>query len=229
VVARGEPDGIADELAAAKADLHAELALIERKFQEGMEEWEAWERLDAKLREGDPETYARFQWSSPMPLGPEELADVRKRRVKRARDDCTHVLAGIRSRADDALRLIAVGGNPTPDRGQSLPPQPPSRRSRRRRRGKPDTRYPREEIARVLKLRRDRNTLPEQLTPTALARKGFSRVAVRRVLNLDDHGAFQLGPRGGLRVYGNNGEFRAANRTESLRGLERALGLEQLA
>jgi hypothetical protein len=228
VVARGEPDGIADELAAAKADLQAELALIERKFQEGMEEWEAWERLDAKLREGDPETYARFQWSTPMPLGPEGLADVRKRRVKRARDDYAHVLAGIKS-VEDALGLVAAHGNPTLDRGQSPLPQPPSRRSRRRRRGKPDTRYPREEIARVLKLRRDRNTLPQQLTPTALARKGFSRTAVTRVLNLDDHGAFQLGPRGGLRVLGNNGEFRAAGKTVSLRALERGLGLDRLA
>lgn len=225
---RGESGDIAAELAEAEADFRAELALIERKFQEGMEEWERWERLDAKLREGDPETYARFQWSTSMPHGPEELAEIRKGRVKRARDDYTHVLAGIKLRAD-ALGLVATDGNPTPDRGQSPPPRPTSRRSRRRRRGRRDTFYAREEIARVLTLWRNRNTLPQQLTPSSLARKDFSRTAVTRVLNLDNHGAFQLGPRGGLRVYGNNGEFRAARKTESLRALERALGLEPLA
>jgi hypothetical protein len=102
-------------------------------------------------------------------------------------------------------------------------------RKRRKRRGAPDTLYPREEITRVLKRCRDPSARPEQLTPTALAREEFSRVAVARVQRLDKAGAFRLGSRGGLRVYGNNGEFRAAGKTVSLRALERALGLEPLA
>ena len=95
--------------------------------------------------------------------------------------------------------------------------------------GSPDALYPREEIARALRGWRNRNDSPQQVSQASLARAEFSRTAVRRVIRLDEHGAFDLGQRGGLRLHGTNGEFRAAPKKVSLRALERALGLPPLA
>jgi hypothetical protein len=107
---------------------------------------------------------------------------------------------------------------------------PPSKRGRRKgAAGAPDAFYDREEIKRVLRLWRDRSTAPQKISQTSLARPGFSRTAVRRVIRLDEHGAFELGSRGRLRLLGIHGEFRAAPKKVSLRALERALGLEPLA
>jgi hypothetical protein len=98
--------------------------------------------------------------------------------------------------------------------------RPPVERAVSHKAGAPERRYPRGEIARVLLARRERRVSQEDL-----ARAGFSRTAVRRVIRLDRHGGFRLGPRGG---FGSNGEFRPAGREVSLRALERALGLGPL-
>jgi hypothetical protein len=95
--------------------------------------------------------------------------------------------------------------------------------------GAPDAFYDRSEIKRVLLAWRRRETAPQQISRTSLARPGFSRTAVRRVIRLDENGAFRLGARGGLKLLGINGEFRAAPTRISLRALERSLGLEPLA
>lgn len=110
-----------------------------------------------------------------------------------------------------------VGTEPPADR-----PRPP------RGAGAPDRLYPREEIARVVRAWRARHSAPQQISPRSLARPGFSHKAVRRVIRLDDEGAFRLGPRGGLWCAGINGEFRHAHKQESLRALELALGLPPL-
>jgi len=107
--------------------------------------------------------------------------------------------------------------------------KPRTKRAARRRVGTPDTLYDRDEIKRVVLLWRNRETSPQQISVTSLARRGFSRAAVRRVIRLDEHHAFSLGPRGGLSLHGIDGEFRAAPRKVSLRALERALGLEPLS
>jgi hypothetical protein len=106
-----------------------------------------------------------------------------------------------------------------------------SRKTRvtKRRAGTPETFYDRAEIRRVLVLWRGRASSPQQISQKSLARKGFSRMAVRRVIRLDEYGAFELGPRGGLRLHGIDGEFRAAPKKVSLRSLERALGLPSMA
>lgn len=105
----------------------------------------------------------------------------------------------------------------------------PSKHSAESRTGAPDTFYKRDEVKRALVLWRGRETSPQQISQSSIARPGFPRTAVRRVIRLDEHGAFELGPRGGLRLLGINGEFRAAPEKISLRTLERALGLEPLA
>jgi hypothetical protein len=115
--------------------------------------------------------------------------------------------------------------------GDAAAPRPRRREKRAAKgtAGSPDALYPREEIKRALLLWRSRSTSPQQVSQSSIARPGFSRVAVRRVIRLDEHGAFELGPRGGLRLLGINGEFRAVPKKVSLRALERALGLEPLA
>jgi hypothetical protein len=109
--------------------------------------------------------------------------------------------------------------------------EPPRQRKRARsvRRGdpgSPDTLYDRGEIKRALELWRSRDDSPQKISQSSIARKTFPRTAVRRVIRLDEHGAFELGPSGGLRLRGIHGEFRAAPKTVSLRALERALGLK---
>lgn len=94
--------------------------------------------------------------------------------------------------------------------------------------GAPDRLYPRDEIVRVLRAWRGRYDTPQKVSARSLARPGFSRTAVRRVIRLDENGAFQLGPRGGLKWHGIDGEFRAARKLVSLRALEEALGLGSL-
>jgi hypothetical protein len=89
--------------------------------------------------------------------------------------------------------------------------------------GVPEKRYPRDEVVRVLLARR-----AGSVSQRELARPEFPRKAVRRVIRLDEHGAFRLGPRGGLSWAGSNGEFRPAGKEVSLRALERALGLGSL-
>jgi hypothetical protein len=105
------------------------------------------------------------------------------------------------------------------------------RRTRRKKgtAGAPEGKYERDEIKRVLLAWRSRTTAPQHITKSSLARPGFSRTAVRRVIRLDEHGAFHFGPRGGLELLGISGEFRAAPARVSLRALERALGLDPLA
>jgi hypothetical protein len=114
----------------------------------------------------------------------------------------------------------------------SAPPvsvEKPGKRAAKGSAGAPDALYDREEIKRALCLWRDRATSPQQISQASIARPGFSRTAVRRVIRLDEHGAFERGPRGGLRLLGIRGEFRAAPKKVSLRALERALGLTPLA
>jgi hypothetical protein len=94
--------------------------------------------------------------------------------------------------------------------------------------GAPEAFYDRDEIKRAVELWRGRDSLPQEISQTSIARPGFPRTAVRRALRLDEHGAFELGPRGGLRLLGIDGEFRAAAKKVSLRALERTLGLEPL-
>ena len=107
-------------------------------------------------------------------------------------------------------------------------PPAPARTVVRRGRGAPEALYPREEIVRVLHAWRGRRGAPQRITPGSLERPGFTRKAVRRVIALDAVGAFELGPRGGLKLAGINGEFRPARKLVSLRALERALGLGSL-
>ena len=119
------------------------------------------------------------------------------------------------------IEVVAVESNPGP-------PAVSGPAVERRGVGAPQGMYPREEIVRVLRAWRGRQDGPQRVSTRSLERPGFSHKAVRRVIRLDDEGAFRLGPRGGLRCAGINGEFRPAGERVSLRALERLLGLGSL-
>jgi hypothetical protein len=103
-----------------------------------------------------------------------------------------------------------------------------TKRRRKRSAGAKEKLYPRAEVRRVIVMWRDREHVPQQVSKSSLARRGFSRKAVQRVIRLDEGGAFRLGPRGGLQLIGMDGGFRSAPDMISLRKLERALGLDSL-
>jgi hypothetical protein len=115
--------------------------------------------------------------------------------------------------------------------GESLPTDPPSRRTssrpRRRRRGEPGVdpkQYPTNTVINAIRHWRKGGDNPNQSEISR--RTGLSRTAVRRIGRLDDLGAFKLGPRGGLHLLGIDGRFRAARASVSLKALEAALDLE---
>jgi hypothetical protein len=177
----------------------------------------------AKLRE------VRENAPEPQPLTPQELEQIRV-----ATERLRKMLLGVRSYSElraPPVELSVVAAEPPTIRVGELLRGATSARERetRSKAGAPEALYDRDEIARVLTLWRNRSTLPQAVSQSSLARGTFPRTAVRRVIRLDDNGAFQLGPRGGLRLLGINGEFRAAPKRVSLRALERALGLEPLA
>lgn len=101
--------------------------------------------------------------------------------------------------------------------------------ARGRKAGAHDKLYPRDAVARVVRAWRGRYDGPQRVSIRSLARPEFSSNAVRRVKRLDEAGAFQLGPRGGLMCVGIDKQFRHSGPKISLRELERILGLEPLS
>jgi hypothetical protein len=167
----------------------------------------------------------------PRPPTPEEIAEIRARNAEIAKKALSPVGGPPLIELTEPVPVEQIELRPIEvviagDRRR--PPRIVSRRGRATRRGRegaPDRLYPSVEIARVLIALADD---PEH-SQTSLASRALPRTAVRRVIRLDRHGAFSLGPRGGLRLLGTNGEFRAAGKEVPLRVLERVLGLEPFA
>jgi hypothetical protein len=114
-------------------------------------------------------------------------------------------------------------------------PEPKSRnqksatRSRRRKQttrttyGHPEKKYPRSQV--VDAIHRWREGGENRNVSEISRRTKLSRQVLERIGRLDQAGAFELGPRGGLLVPGTDRKFRAAGASISIRALERALDL----
>jgi hypothetical protein len=106
-------------------------------------------------------------------------------------------------------------------------PAPRSRRPKEKTYGHPDTKYPTRTVADAV--RRWREGGKNRNVSEISRRTGLSRQVLERIGQLDQAGAFELGPRGGLRLPGTDRKFRAAGALVSIRALERALALPPTA
>ncbi len=114
-------------------------------------------------------------------------------------------------------------GPATPDVGRAHGPRRSPQPKTAITYGHPAVDYSRGQIA--VAVRRWRDGGRKRNVSEISRRTQLSRPLIMRIGRLDDHGAFELGPRGGLRVLGRDGTFRAADASVSIRALEKALGL----
>jgi len=188
-------------------DLAAAVDFAVRHSAEAREAWEA--RREARLEwvprgaEGGHEQFLVLQfWDRAVPV----LAE-------NPRDD-----------------LSREGAHPgRPGAGTPRPAGGSTSNARRRRRkqvtyGKPPATYPRAAVADAVRRWREGGEKRNVAEIARLAK--LSRPLIERIGRLDDHGAFELGPRGGLWVLGTDRKFRAAAASVSIRSLEMALGLD---